>query len=155
MSDCCQPYIDALNSAQNDSKESAQKDLDTCRLIQKQGPDDLYSTLNSVEPSMYTTFTKCIQDRIIEADKPLLGLINDYAGKKEDAITASELNRNTMSLYQVDLNYTIGKVFIFMILILAYFYFLNGISVIEPIKAGVQQVSEKISNFTTVKAPIK
>jgi len=151
MSDCCQPYVDALNTAED--KESAQKDLDTCKLIQSQSPDDLYATLNTVEPSMYTTFTKCIQTRIIDADEPLLGLINDFAGKKEDAITASELNRNTMSLYQIDLNYTIGKVFMFIILLLAYFFFLNGVSVVEPIKSGVQQMGEKISNFTV--APIK
>jgi hypothetical protein len=151
MSDCCQPYVDALKSAVN--KETAQKDLDTCRLIQTQNPDELYTTLNSTDPSMYHMFTKCIQTRIIDADKPLLGLINDYAGKKEDAITASELNRNTMTLYQVDLNYTIGKVFMFIILFLAYFFFLNGVSVIEPIKTGVQQMGEKISNFTV--APIK
>jgi len=155
MSDCCQLYIDRLADAEESGKEYAKIQLETCRSFKKLQPKDLYDTLNTVEPSMYSTFTKCMQDRITDADKPLLSLINEYEDKKKDSITASELNRNTMTLYETDLNYTIGKIFLFIILILAYFFLLNGASLIEPIKNGVQKASEKISNFTSVKAPIK
>ena len=155
MPDCCQLYLDRLADAEESEKESAQIELDTCRSFQKLQPKELYDTLNTVEPSMYSTFTQCIQNRITDADKPLLSLINDYEDKKKDAITASELNRNTMSLYETDLNYIIGKIFLFIILILAYFFLLNGASLIEPIRDGIQKAGEKISNFTSVKAPIK
>jgi len=155
MPDCCEQYVNDLKNAEDADKASVQIILDKCRSFQKLMPVDLYDTLNTVEPSMYTTFTKCMQERIIDADKPLLSLINDYEDKKIDAITASEMNRNTMTLYEVDLNYTIGKIFLFIIIILAYFYLLNGASLIEPIKEGIQKASNKISNFTSVKAPIK
>jgi hypothetical protein len=155
MPDCCEQYVNDLENADDANKASVQIILDKCRSFQKLKPNELYATLNTVEPSMYTTFTKCMQDRIIDADKPLLSLINDYEDKKIDAITASELNRNTMTLYEVDLNYTVGKIFLFIILILAYFYLLNGASLIEPIKQGIQKATNKITNFTSVKVPIK
>lgn len=155
MPDCCEQYVNDLENAEDANKASVQLILDKCRTFQKLKPVELYATLNSVEPSMYNTFTKCMQDRIIDADKPLLSLINEYEDKKIDAITASEMNRNTMTLYEVDLNYTIGKIFLFIVLILAYFYLLNGASLIEPIKEGIQKATTQISNFTSVKAPIK
>jgi len=152
-SDCCKPYVDALATATD--KTASQAKLDTCRLFQKQEPSDLYATLNNVDPSMYDTFTKCLQQKIIDADKPLLKLINNYETSKTDAITASEMNNNTMSLYQTDLYYTIGKTFLFVILILAYFYFFNGVGMIEPIKSSIKSVNDKIAEYTNVKAPIK
>lgn len=155
MPDCCEQYVKDLENADDADKASVQIILDKCRSLQKLQPNELYATLNTVEPSMYTTFTKCMQDRIIDADKPLLSLINEYEDKKIDAITASEMNRNTMTLYEVDLNYTIGKIFLFIILILAYFYLLNGASLIEPIKEGIRKASNQITNFTSVKVPIK
>jgi len=149
--DCCQTYVDAL--ATETDKITAQKQLDQCRLMEKQEPSNLYATLNDVDPTMYSTFTKCLQQRIIAADIPLIKLINDYEINKIDANTASELNKNTMSLYQIDLYYTIGKIFLFIILILAYFYFFNGTGLIEPIKSSVKSVNDKIRQFTNV--PIK
>jgi hypothetical protein len=80
-------------------------------------------------------------------------LINNYESTKIDAVTASELNKNTMSLYQIDLYYTIGKVFIFFIMALAYYYFLNGQNMIEMIKSGFQGANDKLTKLTEVKAP--
>jgi hypothetical protein len=151
MPDCCQTYVDALATATD--KINAQTQLDKCRLMEKQEPSDLYATLNDVDPTMYTTFTKCLQQRIIAADIPLLKLINEYETNKIDANTASEMNKNTSALYQTDLYYTIGKIFLFIILILAYFYFFNGIGLIEPIKTSIKSANDKISQFTNV--PIK
>jgi hypothetical protein len=126
-------------------------DISYCNAFVKQEPSELYNTLNTIgieRQELYPTFQKCLKTRLLDADKPLVDLINNYKNNKIDANTASEMNKNTMSLYQTDLYYTIGKFLIFSIILLAYFYFLNGASVVESIKAGVQSVNDKVATLT-------
>jgi predicted PurR-regulated permease PerM len=153
MPDCCESYETALKNATPETKAVAKERYEKCLLFKTQNTNDLYSTLQNVDKTMYSTMAQCIQNRIIESDQPLINLINNYELNKIDAVTASELNKNTMSLYQIDLYYTVGKVFIFFIIALAYYYFLNGQKIVETIKSGVQTANEKITKFTEVKAP--
>jgi hypothetical protein len=151
--DCCQAYVDRLKNASQADKATAQANLDTCNLFKKQPTSELYTTLNNISQPMYSTLAQCLQNRIVKSNEPLIHLINDYEKKKIDAVTASELNKNTMSLYQIDLYYTIGKIFIFFIIILAYYFFLNGQRVFETIQSIIQTVNDKMTKFTEVKAP--
>jgi hypothetical protein len=153
MSDCCKSYKTALDNATPQTRVSAKTNYDHCLQFQNQPTSDLYSTLNEVDQSMYSTMTQCLKHRIIKSDQPLISLINNYESKKIDAVTASELNKNTMSLYQIDLYYTVGKVFIFFIIALAYYYFLNGQNLVDTIKTGVQTANDKMTKLTEVKAP--
>ena len=153
MSDCCKSYDDERRNATPETKAAADKKYEQCLLFKTQNTSDLYKTLNLVDQTMYSTMAQCLQNRIINTDQPLINLINNYESNKIDAVTASELNKNTMSLYQIDLYYTIGKVFIFFIIALAYYYFLNGQKLVETIKTGLQTANDKITKFTEVKAP--
>ena len=153
MPDCCESYETALKNATPANKAAAQDKYEKCLLFKTQNTTDLYSTLNNVDQTMYSTMAQCVQNRIISSDQPLISLINNYESKKIDAVTASELNKNKMSLYQIDLYYTVGKVFVFFIIALAYYYFLNGQQLVDTIKSGVQTANDKITKLTEVKAP--
>ena len=144
MSGCCQGLED-------------EDDIKMCKLFQTQSPTELQNTLNSIGTDkhyLYTTFANCLQAEIFKSSQPLVDLLNNYEVNKIDAVTASEMNKNTMSLYQTDLYYTIGKVFLFFIIILAYYYFLNGEAMIGPIKAGIQSVNDKITKIANEKPVI-
>ena len=137
--DCCAGLTDPI-------------DISYCKIFRDKDPTDLYSPLNEIkienQKNIFPVLSQCLKNRITDADKPLIDLINNYENKKKDAITASEMNKNTMALYQVDLYYTIGKILLFAILVLAYFHFLNGASVIESIKTGIQSVKQKVETLT-------
>jgi hypothetical protein len=150
---CCQSYEDAVNSAPPENKDAAKDRLVKCKLYETQSTNDLYATLNSLDENMRLPMAQCIQKRIIQSDEPLVNLINNYESNKVDAVTASEMNKNLMSLYQIDLYYTVGKIFIFLAISLAYYYFLNGQNMVEMVKTGIQNANEKIKKFTDVKAP--
>jgi hypothetical protein len=127
--------------------------LEACEKFKTQSTNDLYKTLNNTAEDMYPTLVQCLQDRITDGDEPLLKLLNSYESKKKDAVTASELNKNTMTLYQIDLYYTIGKIFMFLIILLAYYYFLNGQNMVSTIQTGIQTANEKLTKFTEAKPP--
>jgi len=150
---CCKSYEDALKAALPEEIAAAKDKLDKCKLYEKQSTNDLYATLNNLDKDMHLPMAQCIQKRIVKSDEPLVNLINNYESNKIDAVTASEMNKNTMSLYQIDLYYTVGKIFIFLAISLAYYYFLNGQNMVDMVKTGVQNANEKIKKFTEVKAP--
>ena len=137
--DCCAGLTDPI-------------DISFCNFFRDKDPTDLYSPLNEIkienQKNIFPVLSQCLKNRITDADKPLIDLINNYENKKKDAITASEMNKNTMALYQVDLYYTIGKILLFAILVLAYFHFLNGATLIESMKTGIQSVKEKVATLT-------
>jgi hypothetical protein len=152
---CCQSYEDAVKTAKPQDLAAAKDKLAKCKLYETQSTNELYSTLNNLDQTMYLSMAQCLQDRITKSDEPLVNLINSYESNKVDAVTASELNKNTMTLYQIDLYYTVGKIFIFAAISLAYYYFLNGKNMVEYFKTGIQSANEKITKFTEVKAPAK
>lgn len=100
-----------------------------------------------------TELLGCIQQKLIESDVSLNNLLNNYETSKIGAITASEMNNNTKTLYQVDLYYTIGKSFLFICLFATYFYFFKITGIIEPIKNGINLVKNKVTKLTDVKMP--
>jgi len=83
---------------------------------------ELYNQINLIHTNIlnkrddtYSNILECVQKRIQESDVDLNNLINNYSDNKEKAITASEMNNNTKTLYQKDLYYTYGKIFFFIL----------------------------------------
>ena len=120
---------------------------------------ELYTDLNTKYTSDVNNDTKygdmleCVQKRIIDANANLNNLLNVYEDDKLNAITASELNTNTQTLYQTDLYYTYGKVLLFACLFGIYFYFFKISGIIEPLKNGLKNIKEKANKLTDVKMP--
>ena len=128
---------------------------DICIPYNEMTVPDLYTKLDSIAPdnNKESEMLKCLQERVKKEDAELNNLLNNYEKNKLHAITASELNRNTSSLYKTDLYYTIGKSLLFVCLITTYFYFFRITGIIEPLKNISKKISEKVNKLTEVKVP--
>jgi hypothetical protein len=71
--------------------------------------------------------------------------INSWKNENENDITAKELNKYSMTLYDADLKYTFSKIFYFIILAIVYIYFFNVIGIITPIMNLFNLVKTKIT----------
>jgi len=121
---------------------------------------DLYNKINSIHTNIlnkgddtYSNILECVQKRIQESDVDLNNLINNYSDNKEKAISASEMNNNTKTLYQKDLYYTYGKIFFFILLAGCFYYFFKLSGILEPIKNIVEKVKDKVKTLKETKIP--
>ena len=123
--------------------------------------NELYTKLDTVHAATivnkdYTeenAMYNCVKERLIKEDERLTQLINNYETNKLSAITASEMNNNTESLYKTDLYFTIGKSLLFVCLIITYFYFFRVTGILEPLKNGIKAVKDKADKLTDIKVP--
>jgi len=116
---------------------------------------ELYNKINLIHSNIltksptnnsYGDLLQCVQRRIQESDDSLNNLINNYSDNKEKSISASEMNKNSETLYQKDLYYIYGKIFFFIILAGCFYYFFKLSGVLGPIKNIVDKVVNKVKD---------
>lgn len=71
--------------------------------------------------------------------------IREYKKLINDNKTSEELNNYSMYIYNNDLNYTIGKLLFFIVLIITYIYFFKITGIVTPIMNLFEFIKNKIT----------
>jgi hypothetical protein len=115
--------------------------------------ENLYTILNNTDPLDYHYMLLCLKEQVKTANGPLNDLMNHHTKNKIGAITASEMYKNTRSIYNTDLYYTISKIFLFIELIIAYIYFFKDSGILQPIRDSATFLNEGINKLKDFQVP--